>query len=353
VNERIQVGGEPISDEALAAQLGALAELERFVGVEASWFELMTAAAYRFFADEAVEAAVAEVGLGGRYDATNVADGTVSVVTNVDLDHTEILGESRSLIAAEKAGIVKKDAVVILGERDPDIAALFEEEARRVRASSVWHRGGEFEASKVRLAVGGRLVDLTTPLATYEDVFIPLHGRHQCDNAAAALAAAQAFVGGTLPLDVVREGLAAVKVPGRLEVLRRRPLVILDGAHNVAGARALASALEEDFAAAKRLVVVFGCLRNRQPSSLLAALNSERLWRLVACTAPSPRALPAADLLGAAGELGIEAEDGGEVGEAVERGLELTEEGDLLLVTGSLYVVGAARGALRRVPAGR
>ncbi|MHB8243750.1 MAG: bifunctional folylpolyglutamate synthase/dihydrofolate synthase [Acidimicrobiales bacterium] len=348
VNERLAIADRPISDDDLAGQLAALAELERFIGIQPTWFELITAAAFRWFADEAVEAAVLEVGLGGRFDATNVADGTVAVVTNVQLDHTDILGSSRELIAGEKAGIIKPGAVLVLGEEDPKIGQIFESEADRVRAASVWMRGRDFGAENLRVAIGGRVADLTTPAKRYEDVFIPLHGGHQCANAAAALAAAQAFLGDVISDDVVREAFSSVRVPGRLEVMSRRPLVVLDGAHNAAGALASGAALAEDFSAVKRIFIVMGSLRQRRPAELLAGLADPRLVSVIACTPPSPRALPTSDVVEAAVAAGLKAEDGGEVSEALDRALELAGSDDLVLVTGSLYVVGAARTHLRR-----
>jgi dihydrofolate synthase/folylpolyglutamate synthase len=352
VNERLAVADEPIGDEELAAQLCALAELERFLGTQPTWFEIVTAAAFRWFADEAVEAAVLEVGLGGRFDATNVADASVAVVTNVALDHTEILGDTREKIASEKAGIVKPGAVAILGEGDPDISSIFETEAEKVGAASVWRRGSDFGADSVRLAAGGRAADLWTPAGRYEDVFIPARGAHQVDNAAVALAAAQSFLGGSLLSDdVVREGFASVRVPGRLEVVRRHPTVLLDGAHNAAGAAALGAALAEDFEAAGRIVIVMGCLRFRDPADLLAGIiagaGSERIAAVVACTPPSPRALAAREVVEAARVAGLEAGDGSDVEDAVTKALELVSENDVVLVTGSLYVVGAARAHLR------
>ncbi len=340
VNERLCVDDREISDEELAAQLAALAELERFIGVEPTWFELVTAAAFRWFADEAVDAAVLEVGLGGRYDATNVATASVAVVTNVELDHTDLLGGTRALIAGEKAGIVKPGSVLVLGEEDEEIAGIFEAEAESVGAASVWRRGRDFGADGVRVAVGGRVADLWTPAARYEDVFVPVRGGHQADNAAAALAAAQGFLGDVLSEDVVRDGLASVRVPGRLEVLRRRPEVVVDGAHNPAGAAALGAALAEDFQAARRIIVVMGTLRHHDPAELLAGIVNERVVSVVACTPPSPRALPGTAVVEAAG---IEADDAGEVADAVREALSQADEDDLVLVTGSLYVVGAAR----------
>ena len=173
---------------------GTVAEVERFLAIRATWFELVTAAAFAWFADMAAEAVVVEVGLGGRFDATNVADGDVAVVTNVELDHTQILGPTRESIAGEKSGIIKSGSLLVLGEQDPQVAAIFEAEAERLGARAIWRRGFEFGCSADRLAVGGRLVDLWTPLGRFSDMLVPLHGAYQADNAAAAVAAAQGFL---------------------------------------------------------------------------------------------------------------------------------------------------------------
>ncbi len=346
INERLEFEGAEISDESFARVLGTVAEVERFLGMRATWFELVTAAAYAWFADVAAEAVVAEVGLGGRFDATNVADADVAVVTNVELDHTQILGNTRELIAAEKSGIIKAGSLVVLGEEDSSVAAIFEAEAESVGARGIWRRGEEFGCSSDRLAVGGRLVDLWTPLGQFSEVHVPLHGAHQADNAAAALAAAQGLLGTTIAPEVVSEALASVKVPGRLEVVCRHPLVVLDGAHNPAGAAAAGLALIEDFAAARRVIVVMGCLRGRDPEELLSALGPERLAVVVACRPPSPRAQDPENVVEAAHSLGLLAEEAETTAEAVERALELADRDDLVLVTGSLYVVGAARTAL-------
>lgn len=355
LNERIGFGGQPIGDGALADILAALEELEGFLlrrgaaagglGEAPTWFELVTAAGYRYLADVAADAAVIEVGLGGRYDATNAVDAAVSVITNVELDHVEILGPTRADIAAEKAGIIKENAIVVVGESDPEIVDIFAAEARRVAAEGLWRRGPDFGCDENRLAHGGRLVDLRTPGATYEGLYLPLHGPHQGLNASVALAAAEAFFGAPLDESVVAEALANVSVPGRLEIVSRRPLVLLDGAHNAAGAEALSVALAEDFASARRIVAVVGCLRGREPQAILAALDPARVGLVVACTPPSPRALPAEAVRAAAEELGLPAVDSGDVLDALARARESVGDDDLLLVTGSLYLVGEARAA--------
>jgi len=355
LNERIARNGLAIGDEELCEQLTALSALEEFLVARdawptpPTWFELVTTAAFRWFADVAVEAAVVEVGLGGRYDATNVADGAVAVVTNVDLDHTEILGSTREEIAAEKSGIVKPGAVLVLGERDPDIARIFLDAARSVGADAVLRRSVDFDCTSNRAAHGGRVLDLRTPRAAYDEVYLPLFGAHQGDNAAAALAAAEALLGAPVAEDVVVEAFAATTVPGRLEIVGRRPLVVLDGAHNRAGIEALRDALDEDFAAPDRIVAVVGCLRGRDPGELLGALRGERLTGVVACAPPSPRALPASEIADAAASVGLAATVADTVDDALEIALARVAPDDLVLVTGSLYVVGVARAAARRL----
>jgi len=355
INERIATDARPIADEDLAEILASLETLEAFLSerdpgaIPPTWFELVTAAGYRYFSDVAVDAAVIEVGLGGRYDATNAADGRVAVVTNVELDHTEILGPTRELIAAEKAGIIKPGASVVVGEEDPAIVAIFEAEAAAVGAEVLLRRGPDFELSSSRLAHGGRVLDIRTPFSFYRDLYLPLHGAHQGLNASVALVAAEVFFGAPLDGDVVEEAFAAVSVPGRLEVVGRRPLVVLDGAHNAAGAAALGRALSEDFAGVGRTVVVMGCLRGRDPADLLRAIGPERIAELVACAPESPRAQAPEAVAGAAASLGIPTRVAGDVELALEEARALVGEEDLIVVTGSLYVIGEARPRLRRL----
>ncbi|HZQ26986.1 MAG TPA: folylpolyglutamate synthase/dihydrofolate synthase family protein [Acidimicrobiales bacterium] len=342
VNERLAWNDEPISDGALAEVVAGIAALEPLLDDRPSFFEILTAAAYRWFADIAIDVAVVEVGLGGQWDATNVADGSVAVVTNVGIDHIEYLGPTRDGIAREKSGIVKPGSTLILGETDPALVPIFE----ATPAERIWLRDRDFGVEANRLAVGGRLLDLRTPGTRYEEVFLPLHGAHQGDNAAAALAAAEAFFDGPIEEDVVAEAFASVRSPGRMEVVGRQPLCILDGAHNVAGARALAETLAEEFPGSASRVLVVGLLGGRDPDEMLEALEPDNVRLVVACPPPSPRALPAAAVVAAAERAGIPAVEAGSVEEAVDRAVDLAEPDDLVLVTGSLYVVGAARTAL-------
>jgi dihydrofolate synthase/folylpolyglutamate synthase len=349
INERLAADGEPIADDELADVLTAVARLEPLLERPPTWFEIVTAAAFRWFADIAVDVAVIEVGLGGTWDATNVADGQVAVVTNVSVDHVDILGPTLSDIAAEKSGIVKADSVLVLGETDPELAAIF----TRAAAAQVWERGSEFACEANRLAHGGRLLDLRTIGGHYTDVFLPLHGAHQGDNAAAALAAAEAFFGDPLADDVVRSALGAVRNPGRMEVVGRRPLCLLDGAHNPAGAKAAGATLAEEFAGVERRVVVLGLLRGRDPVEMLEALDPAHIALVVACPPPSPRALPPADVASAGAQMGLAVEVASSVADGVALARARAGPEDMLLVTGSLYTVGEARSVLVSGASGR
>ena len=345
VNERMAIDGEPIDDDALEEMLYAVSLVEDSVGVQPSYFDAVTAAAFRWFADEAVDVAVIEVGMGGTWDATNVVDGRVAVVTNVSIDHVDYLGPTREQIAQEKAGIVKPGATLVLGETDAHLQAIFEAHG----AGRVFRRDVDFGISRNVLAIGGRLVDVRSPGAEYPDVFLSLHGAHQADNAAIALAAAESFVGATLDFDVVADAFGRVRSPGRLEVVGRQPLVLLDGAHNVAGAQALRRALDEEFSEGQRTLVV-GLLQGKEPREMLEALGVDELeGLLVCCRPPLARALEPSFVAKAAVDLGL-AEDRIEVvdtvAEAVSSALIATPTDGQIVITGSLYVVGAARSIL-------
>ncbi len=210
INERISRNGQPISDAGLADVLTDLARIEGLLEHRPSYFELLTAAAFRWFSDEAVAAAVVEVGLLGRWDATNVVDGQVAVLTNIGHDHTDGRGDWRRRVAEEKAGIVKPGSTFVLGETDPALDDIF----AATPATELWRRDTEFSCTENRLAVGGRLLDLRTPGGSYDDVFLALHGAHQGENAAIALAATEAFFGRPLEADLVAEAFGSVTQPG-------------------------------------------------------------------------------------------------------------------------------------------
>jgi dihydrofolate synthase/folylpolyglutamate synthase len=342
LNERMTWDGEPICDDDLASGLLTLAPLERHLDVALTHFEILTATALAWFADVAVDVAVVEVGLGGRWDSTNIVDGAVAVVTNVGLDHAEVIGPSRSDIAEEKAGIVKPGSILVLGETDRAVTGPFYARG----AAEVWARNEDFGCARNRVAHGGRVVDLRTPAGSYDDVFVALHGPHQGDNAACALAAVEAFFGRPLEPDLVSEALAKVRVPGRFELMRRHPLVVLDGAHNPDGARALGRTLREDLAGRVPDVVLAGFTAGRDPTEMLEALGVDGVGLLVACKPPSPRGQEAASVAAAARSLGLDAESADSVGAGLARALGRAGEDGFLLVTGSLYVVGEARSRL-------
>jgi len=345
VNERLTRDNEPIADHDLAEVLESLQMMEPLVGERMTRFELLSAAAFRWFADAPVDVAVVEVGLGGRWDATNVVEPHVAVITNVSYDHVEVLGPTLLDIAGEKAGIIKPGCRLVVGEQSPELLALFREAAREAEAAPVWVAGEDFSVTS-QVAVGGRLLDLRTPGGHYPELFLALRGAHQGDNAACALAAAEAFFGAPLAAEVVEQALGQVTVPGRLEVVGRAPLVVVDGAHNVAGAQALARALAEDLVVEGDTVAVVGMLQGRDPSAMLEALAPAGVRTVVATTASSPRALAAATIAEAARALGLQALAVDTVSGALALARARLGPLDRLVVTGSLYVVAEARDEL-------
>ncbi|MGA0879509.1 MAG: bifunctional folylpolyglutamate synthase/dihydrofolate synthase, partial [Ilumatobacteraceae bacterium] len=280
VNERLTINGRPISDDDFAEQVAAIADLEMLSGVRPGYFDICTAAAFRWFADEAVDVMVVEVGLLGTWDATNVVIAHVAVITNVGLDHTEFAGPTVVHIAKEKSGIIKASSIVVSGVVEPDVDAVL----RAAGGAAYLARGIDFDVDSNQLALGGRLVSIRTPTTIYPEVLVPLHGRHQADNAAVAICAVEAFFAQPLSGDVIDEAMAQVAMPGRFEVLGHRPLVIVDGAHNPAGADVCSTVYFEDFDPAGARVLVVGCLRGRDPDELLAALRADEFDRVVCCT---------------------------------------------------------------------
>ena len=343
VAERLARNGEAIDDETLTGVLQELALLESLLAERPTRFELLTAAALSWFSTEAVDSMVVEVGLGGTWDCTNVVHGDVAVLTNVSYDHTDVLGPTLEGIAADKAGIIEPGSRVVLGELAPALAEIVIGRAEQVGAASVWLAEREFGVEANRVAVGGRLVDLWTPGGRYVDVLVPLHGAHQGRNAAVALAAAEAFFDEPLSPEVVEEAMASVRVPGRLEVLGRHPLLLVDGAHNAAGMAALGDALLEEFAVEGSAVAVVGMLSGRDPSAMLAPLADAGVRVVVACRPESPRAMPASEVADAARALGLAVHTEPDVRDALRLARSLVEADGLVVAAGSLYVVGAAR----------
>ena len=308
VTERISIDGAPVADETFVRVWGEIlpivqtvdAELEAAGEVPLTYFEAVTTLGFAVFADEPVEVVVLEVGLGGVTDATNVADAVVSVVTPISLDHTDLLGETEAEIAEEKAGIIKPGGALVSAAQERDAAQVLLEAAR---AADVPFRfeGVEFGVLERSLAVGGQQVSVRGLAAEYRDLFLPLLGEHQAQNLAVAVAALEMFLGGGVrPLDeeLLREGLSQVTSPGRLEVLRTAPTLIVDAAHNPDGVRATARAVQEAFGFT-RLSLVVGILQEKDAPGMLAALYrafGDDVEDLAVTQSSSARAIPAGEL---------------------------------------------------------
>ncbi len=295
VTERIVIDGQPVSDEVFVQTYADVAPylglVDDAIGRQLTFFEVLTAMAFDAFADAPVAAAVVEVGLGGRWDATNIVSAPVSAILPIGLDHQDWLGDTIELIAAEKAGVIVADQLVVMAQQDIAAAEVVLRQAAEVGAT-VAREGLEFGVLDRRVAVGGQLLTLRGMAGDYDDIFLPLHGEHQAHNASVALAAVEAFLGGgreRLDVDVVRTAFGRASSPGRLEVLRRSPTVLVDAAHNVAGAQSLADAVADSFDF-ERLVGVVGVLADKDVAGILAALEPV-LAEVVVTRSSSPRAV--------------------------------------------------------------
>jgi dihydrofolate synthase/folylpolyglutamate synthase len=358
VTERIALDGQPLTDERFAEVYDEVAPYAELVDARhpdsVTFFELLTAMAFAAFADSPVDVAVVEVGLGGTWDATNLIHAPVAVVTTVGLDHVGLLGDTVEAIATEKAGLIHSGATVVSAPQTDGADAVLTARAVEVGASIV-REGVDFGVESRTVAIGGQLLTIRGLAGSYDDVFLPLHGEHQASNVACAVAAVEAFVGnGREPLDpdAVRAAFAAVSSPGRLEVVRRSPTVLLDGAHNAAGAAALAAALGDAFAF-DTLVAVVAVLADKDVAGLLAELEPV-VSSLVVTTNGSPRALGVDALAAIAIE--VFGEDRVEVAarldDAIDAAVAMAESeaqigGAGVVVTGSIVTVGEARHLLR------
>jgi len=343
VNERITVNGDPVDDQAFAAAIELVASVEPVLaskwGESLTYFELTTAAAFGWHAETATDVRVVEVGLGGTWDATNVVDAEVAVVTNVALDHVETLGPERADIAREKSGIITPESTVVLGEPAEELRDIF---AGRPSAGMVVV-GSDFELMDNQLAIGGRSVSIRTTYGVYEDLFLRLNGAHQGDNAALALVAVEAFFGHAIDDEIVVEAFANASLPARFEIVGRRPLVVIDGAHNPAGAAAVTSTLYDDFATNEPPVLVIGFNAPREPTEMLRSFGADLAGAVVATAADWPRALPPAAIAEAAATMCENTYLTASVPEAVDRAIELAGEFGTVFIGGSLYVAGEAR----------
>ncbi len=349
VNERIAVNGEAIDDEALTDLLVRLYDAEVVSGVVLTRFELLTVAALLHFSDEGVDLAVVEVGVGGTWDSTNVVDGQVGVLTNVDLDHTAILGPTISAIAEDKVGIFRSDAIAVLATENAIVVDIAERRAREVGAT-LWRLGRDFEVVENDLAVGGRLVSVRTPYGRYDDILVSLHGSHQGTNAATALVALEAFLGRHLDDTLVAGVLGRISMPGRLEVVGRRPTVLVDGAHNPAGVRRLVEALESAFPVDGLRRCVLGILSGREVDDMVEPLVASGFEEFFCAPPRSPRAVSAGELAAAVRRAGGRAREFPTVSLALSHARELSGDEDLVVAAGSLYLVAEVREMTLRIP---
>ena len=369
VTERITIDGEPISDERFddlwreIEPYVALVDRQQIDGVSMTFFEIITAMAYAAFADAPVDVAVVEVGLGGAWDATNVADADVAVVTPIDLDHTHLLGRTIAEITREKAGIIKPGAHAILAGQSVEAAEILL--ARCAEVGALPQREGiDFGVIDRKLAVSGQLIRLSSADGPVDDIFLPLYGAHQAANAGQALAAVEAFLGlKALDADVVREGFAQVHFPGRLELVRRSPAVVLDAAHNPHGARAVAAAITEAFDFTP-LIGVIAVMGDKDARGILEVFEEIMNHVVITQVASTSRGMPAEVL----GELASEVFGASRVtvvprlDDAIDQAVTLAEVDVVgspgVLITGSVVAIGEARTLLVReepvvVPAAR
>lgn len=354
VRERISLEGHPITREGFVR---AWEDIEPYVGMvderssqeggpRLSFFEVFTIMAYAAFADYPVDAAVVEVGMGGRWDATNVIDAGVAVITPIALDHTKWLGSTIEEIAREKAGIIKPGQVVVIMKQEEEVLDILLEQARSVDAIARVE-GRDFEVVDRQMGVGGQMVTIRTPSAVYEDVFVPLFGQYQAHNAAAALVAVEAFMGGRgLDGRIVEQGLMNASSPGRMQVVRHSPTIIVDAAHNPAGAATLREAVESSFGFA-RIAGVYAAMGDKDVEGVLSEVEPF-IDHLVVTQMPGERAADVARLAEIAEEVfGPDRVDVREsLADAVDRAAEIAEAGaepadrSGVLVFGSVMLAG-------------
>jgi len=348
VNERIAVNSEPIDDEEFIALIQRLSDVESVSGIALTRFELLTVAAFLHFSDEGVDVAVVEVGLGGTWDSTNVIDSVVAVLTNVDLDHTAVLGPTIGAIASDKVGIFRSDGVAIVGTTN---AIVIEIAQRRVDelGADLWLIGETFELEQNELAVGGRAITLRTPFTRYDEVFVSLHGIHQGVNAATAIVAAEAFLGRALGDDIVTSTLAKARMPGRMELISRKPMIVVDGAHNPAGVKALVATLDGAFHVAGERRCVLGMLSGRDIDDMVEPLVTLGFTEFHCCAPHSTRAISASEVANAIRRHGGVAFEHPSAIAALAHARERSTDEDLIVVAGSLYLVAEVRGEVMRV----
>ena len=355
--ERISINGQPIDPKALIFSYNDIAAYLDFIDSKfdnpISFFEAITALAFAAFAEHPIDVGVIEVGMGGEWDATNVVDADVSVIMPIDLDHTEYLGTTIAEIAKTKAGIIKEGGFVVLAQQKPEAAVELLKKAAAVGAD-IAREGVEYVIESRTLAVGGQLLTIKTPKDTYEEIFLPLHGKHQASNAAAALVAVEAFFGDQeLDYEAVIAGFANVQSPGRCEVLHRDPTIIIDAAHNPHGAKALTETIQSEFTF-DEVIGIFAAMGDKDVEGALVEL--EKVMDSVIVTQnSSPRSMSVADVEAIASK--IFGADRVFSAETLEAGIDkaikdsvrpLSEDTLGILITGSVVTVGEARALVRK-----
>ena len=359
VRERIALSGKAIDPERFIATYDDVLPYVEMIDSEAreagepttTYFEILVVMAYAAFADAPVDVAIVEVGLGGRWDATNVADGDVAVITPISLDHTRLLGSTVEEITLEKRDIIKPGAIAVVGEQDPGVDQLIAEKVASVGGSAK-RETIDFEVLERDQAVGGQQLTVQGLAAVYPELYVPLFGEHQAHNVATAIAAAEAFLGGgerALDIDLLRSALAELDSPGRLEIVRRSPTVLVDAAHNASGVRALRDALNDSFTFS-RLVGVLAIYADKNVEDMLSTLEPV-LDHVVISRNSNRRSMAPEDL----GELAAEifGEDRVDVvphlADAIDRAAELADEGGVsggVLATGSIATAADVRALL-------
>lgn len=350
IEQRYAIGGEYFDEEQFTQAVADVAPFIEHYETEAdsslTYFESTVAIAYQAFAAAGVDVAVVEVGLGGRWDATNVVNAAVSVITGIAMDHMEYLGDSISAIAGEKAAILKEDGLLITGPLPA--AAEGAITAQVAGTGSKWLRSGsDFQITDVQPALGGWQLSVEGLFATYEDLYLPLHGRHQVDHLGTAIVAVESFFDQALDDDHLALALASITSPGRLEVVGRRPLVIVDGAHNAQGLEGLSETLASEFPEAERILVV-GFRGQRDVAELLEPLTG-LFSRVIVTEAADEQAISVSEVAAAIRETfgsDVVIDQATPVAQAVTDALHLAGEADMVVVTGSLYVVSDARDRL-------
>lgn len=352
VEERLEIDGISATQEDFAQ---AVEDVIPFLDVFRernddfpTYFEMTTLLAFSYFASQAVDVAVVEVGLGGRLDATNAADAEVAVVTGISLEHTEYLGDTLAEIAGEKVAIAKKGSTLVTGRLPDEARAVIQKHAADLDLPLLQF-GDDFEPLEPVMAVGGWSTSVRGTFATYEDVFLPLHGRHQLDNMSVAVAATEAFFGRALSVDGLRYGLSAAIVPGRLEVASRNPAVLIDGAHNPGGFAALTDALGEEFRLVD-FVAVLGAMADKDVTEMVAMLDGH-VSSVITTAVDDPRALTPVQLAEIARSvLDVPVQAIASPEAALAAALAACKDSEAVLVTGSLYLVGQIRGLLDPQP---